>query len=101
MSPQKTVEPPKETPDPMEGTSGAIETMEKTMSSPKAGMFNVIGRRWKKNPKKSPKKSEKMSATGWNSSDSDYVESEEEQELDSPMKGGAEVGIDEYCEYAC
>ena len=67
------------------------------MSSPKAGMFNVVARRWKKSPKKakSATTTTTTTTTGWDSSDSDYVESDEEPaaEITSPAKGGAEVGI--------
>ena len=68
------------------------------MSSPKAGMFNVVARRWKKSPKKAKSATTTTTTTtttGWDSSDSDYVESDEEPaaEITSPAKGGAEVGI--------
>lgn len=55
------------------------------MLSPKAGMFSVASRRWKK----SPKKKAGESTAGWESSDSDYVESEGEEE----GKDSVEVSI--------
>ena len=51
-----------------------------SMTSPKPGMFAVTNRQWKPSPKKTTEKS----AAGWVSSDSDYVESEGEDETDKP-----------------
>ena len=46
-----------------------------SMAFPKAGMSAVTSRRWKK----SPKKGKEDGGGGWGSSDSDYVESDEEE----------------------
>lgn len=47
-----------------------------SMSSPKPGMFAVTQRKWKK----SPKKPQKYLSKTWDSSDSDYVESDDEEQ---------------------
>lgn len=77
---------------------------DRSMSSPKAGMFAVTSRRWKKNPKKvKGKMDDADSSRGWNSSDSDYVESdveepEKEREGESVIGAQGTVGrISETC----
>ena len=60
---------------PEAGVASTSTDPEASMSSPKAGMFAVASRQWTKSPKKKASKP----ATGWNSSDSDYVESEDEE----------------------
>lgn len=56
------------------GTSDDTAAVQ-DMLSPKAGMFGVSTRQWKR----SPGKNKRDPAAGWESSDSDYVESEEEE----------------------
>jgi hypothetical protein len=58
-----------------EGKIAAVTDSNVSMSSPKPGMFAVSTRRWTKSPKKG-----KEDQRNWDSSDSDYVESDEDQE---------------------
>ena len=61
-----------------EGTSA---DGEKPMLSPKAGMFGVTGRRWTRGKKRADTSA--AATSGWNSSDSDYVESDDGSEIES------------------
>ena len=61
-----------------QGGSGTTTTdSDASMSSPKAGMFAVTRRKWTKSPKKAKEEHSKT----WDSSDSDYVESDGEEEV--------------------
>lgn len=68
-------------PSPDKASRPTADPGPSSMASPKAGMFAVTSRQWKYSPKK--KKTEKGVAR-WGSSDSDYAESEGEDEAEKP-----------------
>ncbi len=88
------------------GEEGTSADMDKAMLSPKAGMFGVTGRRWRQHKSNGggPTGTAVTATAAWDSSDSDYVESDQSDnaETDKNSQPNKQQGPkDDHTEEVC